>query len=377
MSDNVLANTVKAFLQPIRSYLEDPGVSEVMINGPKEIFYESKGKLYRSETCFENDEQLMAAVRNIAQFVGRVVDEQRPTLDARLPDGSRIHIVIPPCARKGAYVAIRKFFREKLGIKDLINFKSLSVDCAKFLNLCILLKKNLVVSGGTSSGKTTILNILSTLIPDDERIIVIEDASELQLQKSHLVPMETRAPDKKGEGEVSMRELLRSSLRMRPDRIIIGEVRGGEALDLLQAMNTGHSGSMTTLHANNPRQAMSRLETLSLMSDVELPHLAVKNQIASAIDIVVQTSRLRDGSRRITHLSEVVGLGPDGDYIIHDIFTYEILRADSEGNLIGLHRAAGILPSFFKEAKAQGFPCEESLFTASSKRGRNDQAEGG
>lgn len=353
--NEVLANTVRAFLQPISQYLDDPKVSEIMINGPKEIFYEKGGKLHASETTFADDYALMAAVRNIAQFVGRMINEERPTMDARLPDGSRIHIVIPPCARKGAYIAIRKFFKEKLGIKNLIEFKSLSVNCAKFLQLAILMKKNVIISGGTSSGKTTILNVVSTLIPDDERIIVIEDSSELQLQKSHLVPMETRPPDKEGKNEVPIRELLKSSLRMRPDRIVIGEIRGGEALDLLQAMNTGHSGSMTTLHANNPRQAMSRLETLSLMSGVELPHLAIKNQIASAIDIVIQASRLRDGSRKITHISEVLDLDERGEYIVKDVFRYHVTGISADGTLLGAHRPTGYLPSFFHEAVVQGF----------------------
>ncbi|MFH1727203.1 MAG: CpaF family protein [Pseudomonadota bacterium] len=364
MSNDVLGESTKAYLGPINMYLDDDDVSEVMVNGPDRIYFEKGGKLHKAETTFPSEEALMAAVRNIAQYMGRVISEDRPTLDARLPDGSRIHIVVPPCARFGAYIAIRKFFKESLTIKQLVGFGSMNVDCAKFLNLCIQLKKNIVVSGGTSSGKTTLLNVVSSLIPNNERIIIIEDSSELQLQQDHIVPMETKAPDKNGEGAVPIRELVKSSLRMRPDRVIIGEIRGGEALDLLQAMNTGHSGSMTTVHANDPRQTMSRLETLALMAGVDLPHLAIKNQIASAIDLVVQASRLRDGSRKVTHISEIVELDLNGHYVINDIFLNKIISANEDGKLNCKHIATGKMPSFYEEAKAQGFKISKDWFKA-------------
>ncbi len=359
---SVIAQATKALLKPVVAYLDDETVSEIMINGRDQIYIERKGKIYKVNDHFETDDELMAAIRSVAQYMGRVINEERPTLDARLPDGSRIHIVIPPCARRGAYMSIRKFSRDKLSIKDLINFGSMSLECAKFLKLSIELKKNIVVSGGTSSGKTTLLNVISSLIPNTERIITIEDSAELQLQQEHVVPMETKAPDKDGKGEISLRELIKSSLRMRPDRIIIGEVRGGEALDLLQAMNTGHSGSMTTVHANDPRQTMGRLETLCLMSDVELPHLAIKMQIASAIDIVVQASRLRDGSRRLTHISEIIDLDEHGNYIINDIFVFKPERVEDNGTIIGKHVPTGKLPSFFNEARIQGYKVSKELF---------------
>lgn len=370
---SVIAKSTRAFLKPILKYLEDETVSEIMINGAHCIYIERKGKLHLTDAKFQSEEHLMAAIRNIAQFVGRIINEHKPTLDARLPDGSRIHIVIPPCARAGIYMAIRKFSKDKLTVKNLIEFKSLSVVCARFLNLAIQMKKNIVVSGGTSSGKTTLLNIISALIPNNERILIIEDSAELQLQQDHLVCLETKNPDKKGEGAVPMRELIKSSLRMRPDRIIIGEVRGGEALDLLQAMNTGHSGSMTTVHANDPVQTMSRLETLCLMSGVELPLVAVRNQIASAIDIVVQASRLRDGSRRVTHISEVIGLDEHGDYIVKDIFIFKIMGVDKDKKLIGKHVPTGHIPRFVKEAKIQGYKISEDIFKSPEEKKKEER----
>ena len=350
------------FLRPIAPFLSDPQVTEVMVNGPAEIFIEKAGRLHRTDAAFEDEERLMAAVRRVAQSVGRVIDEMHPTLDARLPDGSRVAAMIPPCARRGIYLSIRKFSRHSMSLKQLVDGGALSVDMAKFLNLCVSLSKNLMVSGGTSSGKTTLLNVISTLIPDDERIIVIEDAGELQFQKDHLLTMETRPEGPDGTGSVTMRDLLRASLRMRPDRIVIGEVRGGEAMDLLQAMNTGHSGSMATLHANSPRDALARLETMALMSDVELPWRALRSQIASAVDIVVQSARLRDGSRCMTHISEVGDLDENGQYEVRDLFVHRILSVDGEGRLQGKHVPTGALPSFLSEAEDQGFTVDEGLF---------------
>lgn len=363
---DILAQTTKAFLKPIERYLQDPEVSEVMINGSQTIYIEKKGKLHKTDAVFTDEEQLMAAVRNIAQFVGRKIERTSPILDARLPDGSRIHAIIPPCSRQGICMTIRKFSRDDLSVKDLVKFGSMSVECAKFLNLCVTMAKNVIVAGGTSSGKTTLLNVLSGLIPDDQRIVVIEDATELQLQKEHVLNLETQPPDTQGKGEVTMRDLLRSSLRLRPDRIVIGEVRGGEAMDLLQAMNTGHSGSMSTIHANNPRLALSRLETLALMGEVEIPLQAVRSQVASAVEIIVQASRLRDGSRRITHVTEVLGLDTAGNYKTTDIYVYRIEGKDSaSGKLNGRQVATGYIPSFIEEATLQGMQVSHDLFKAS------------
>lgn len=359
---SLLAETTRAFLKPVESYLNDPAVSEILINGAKEIYIESKGKLSKTSAAFADEEQLMAAVRNIAQYVGRKIDDNHPLLDARLPDGSRIHVMIPPCARRGIYMAIRKFAREKLSVQDLIRGKSISTDMAKFVNLCVLMSKNILVAGGTSSGKTTVLNIISSLIPNDQRIIVIEDNSELQLQQEHLVTMETKPAGRNGEGGITIRDLLRGSLRMRPDRVIIGEVRGGEALDLLQAMNTGHSGSMATIHANNPATSLQRLETLAMMSEVELPWRALRSQVATAIEIIIQCARLRDGSRKITEISEVLGLDEAGNYRVQNLYTFQIQGIDAEGKIQGLHRPSGALPSFLPQAKAQGYALGEEIF---------------
>lgn len=363
------SEATSGFLQPIAPLLKDPDISEVMVNGYDQIYVEKKGKIYKTPAKFEDGEQLMAAVRRIAQAVGRSIDAKNPMMDARLPDGSRVHVMVPPVARKGIYVSIRKFARQLLSMKQLVDGGALSIPMAKFLNLCAALSKNMIVSGGTSSGKTTLLNIISTLIPVDQRIVVIEDAGELQLQQEHLLPMETRPAEPDGTGQIAIRDLLRASLRMRPDRIVIGEVRGGEAMDLLQAMNTGHSGSMATVHANTPKGALARLETLALMSDVELPWRALRSQVASAIEIIVQVARLRDGSRKITHISEVGELTEEGNFTITDLFVYEILSVDEKGKILGRHVPTGKHPSFLPQAKMQGFTVDETLFEAPKKKG--------
>ena len=354
--------TVKVFLKPIEEYLLDPSVSEIMINGFTTIYIEKNGKIQKTQNRFDDEDQLWAAVRNIAQFVGRTIDEINPILDARLPDGSRVHVVIPPCAKKGIYFSIRKFAKEDISIKNLIDHGSLTVQMAKFLNICILLKKNILVSGGTSSGKTTLLNILSSFIPENERIVVIEDSTELQLQQEHVLPMETKQANFEGKGQIVLRDLVKTSLRMRPDRIIIGEVRGGEALDLVQALNTGHSGSMTTIHANSPKLSLSRLETLSLMSEIEIPWRALRIQIASAINIIIQIARLKDGTRRITAISEVLDLDESGNFASQDIFLFEIKKTDEVGTIHGVHAPTGNLPTFIKEAKVQGYRIDEGIF---------------
>lgn len=352
-------DTTRSFLAPILGFLDDESITEILINGFDQIYIERKGKLTKSDAAFDSEDSLFAAVRNVAQYVGRRIDEDNPILDARLPDGSRIHIVIPPCAKDGIYMAVRKFGKDAIQVKDLITFGGLSVEMARFLHVAVQLKKNLIVSGATSSGKTTLLNAISGFIPADQRIIVIEDASELQLQQPHVIRMEVLKNDKLN---IDIRELVKSSLRLRPDRIVIGEVRGPEALDLLQAMTTGHAGSMSTLHANNPKQAVARLETLIMMNRLEMPLIAIRSQIASAIQLVVQANRLRDGSRRITHISELIGLDESGNYILNDIFVLEIISAKKNGDLETKFRATGIKPSFLDEAARSGVKLPESLF---------------
>lgn len=356
MIDN---DTTRAFLSPILSYLDDPEISEILINGAFDIYIEKAGKLHKTEAQFQDEDALFAAVRNIAQYVGRRINEEEPILDARLPDGSRIHIVIPPCAKDGIYMTIRKFGKEAVQMKDLIGFGALSVEMARFIHVSVQLKKNLIISGQTSSGKTTLLNAVSGFIPKDQRIIVIEDASELQLQQPHALRMEVLKNEKT---QVEIRDLVKSSLRLRPDRIVIGEVRGPEALDLLQAMTTGHSGSMATLHANNPRQALARLETLIMMNRLEMPLIAIRSQIAGAIQIIVQASRLNDGSRRITHISEVIGLDENGNYLVNDIFVCEVMGLSSSGKLKVKFKPTGILPTFLEEAHRQGIKVPETMF---------------
>ncbi|HSD10038.1 MAG TPA: ATPase, T2SS/T4P/T4SS family, partial [Candidatus Binatia bacterium] len=278
--------SMESFFQPIWVYIEDPKVSEIMINGPNEIYVEQKGHLERAPITF-TEEGLKAAVMNVAQYVGKRVNEENPYMDARLPDGSRVAVVLPPCSRKGASLAIRKFSKEKLKVEDLVRFGSMNEEVVAFVEICVQLRKNMIVSGGTSSGKTSLLNVISALIPNDQRILVIEDSAELQLQQDHVLPLESKPPDKHGKGEVTLRELVKASLRLRPDRIVVGEVRGGEALDLLQAMNTGHSGSMATIHASSPAQTLSRLETLTLFSGLDLPIVAIREQVSSAVDIIL------------------------------------------------------------------------------------------
>lgn len=357
----------RQFLAPILEFLDDDTVTEILINGPSDIYVERRGKLKKVENQFESEDALFAAVRNVAQFVGRRINEEEPILDARLPDGSRIHIVIPPCAKDGIYMAIRKFGSEPIQAKDLITMGALSVEMARFLHAAVQLKKNLIISGATSSGKTTLLNAISGFIPADQRVIVIEDASELQLQQPHVIRMEVL---KNENVQVEIRDLVKSSLRLRPDRIVIGEVRGPEALDLLQAMTTGHSGSMATLHANNPKQALSRLETLIMMNRLEMPLIAIRSQIASSIQIIVQANRLRDGTRRITHISELCGLDESGNYVVNDIFVVEVISTNEDGSLKIEFKPTGLRPSFLDEASRAGVKIPESLFDAAVKRAK-------
>ncbi len=354
---------VKPFLEPINEYLEADGISEIMINGHDKIYIEKGGKIVKTDKAFSSEKALVAAVKNIGRTLGKELNELHPRLDARLDDGSRVAAVIPPCAMTGTYVSIRKFSKKALGIQDLINFGAITEQAVRFLKLAVVMKKNILVSGGTGSGKTTLLNIVSTLIPPDERIIVIEDTAELQLQQEHCLRMEAKPPDKKGRGEVTIRDLLHSTLRMRPDRIVIGEIRGGEAFDLLQAMNTGHGGSMSTIHANSPVDSLSRLENTTLQSGIELPLKAIRDQISSAINIILQTKRFEDGSRKVSHINEVLGLREDMSYQVQSIYAYERAGKDKEGRVKGKLKYSGKTPTFLDEAIKAGFVASaEELF---------------
>jgi pilus assembly protein CpaF len=348
---------------PIQPLLEDKEVTEVMVNGPNKVYTERKGKLNLTNVTFEDDEHVLRIIERIILPLGRRIDADSPTVDARLPDGSRVNAVIPPVSIDGPSITIRKFFEERLTIQQLINLGSITAKMAEFVRACVISRLNIVISGGTGSGKTTTLNILSGFIPEDERIVTIEDAAELQLHQDHVVRLETKAPNIEGAGAVTIRDLVRNSLRMRPDRIVVGECRGGEAIDMLQAMNTGHDGSLTTVHANSPRDALSRLETLSLMSGLELPAHVIREQIASAVDLIVQQTRLKDGSRKITHITEVAGM--EGDTIVMtDIFKFDQTGIDAEGNIIGELKPTGIRPMFIGRLEASGFKLGAEVFSS-------------
>jgi pilus assembly protein CpaF len=349
---------------PLQSLLEDDTVTEVMVNGPKSVYVEQKGKLVKSGVIFDNDDAVIKIIEKIILPLGRRIDEDSPTVDARLPDGSRVNAVISPVAIDGPTITIRKFAKGRLSIEQLIEYDSITANMAKFLEACVISRLNIMISGGTGSGKTTLLNVLSSFIPSSERIVTIEDAAELQLQQDHVVRMETKPPNIEGKFPVSIRDLVRNSLRMRPDRIVVGEVRGGEALDMLQAMNTGHDGSLTTLHANAPRDALSRLETLCLMAGMDLPIGVIREQIASAIDLIVQQSRLSDGSRKITSITEVAGM--EGQTIVMtDIFKFEKTGISPEGKVIGALKPTGIRPFFTPRLEQNGFVLGPEVFGAS------------
>ncbi|MGB7472331.1 CpaF family protein [Trichococcus sp.] len=346
---------------PISDLLDDDSITEIMVNGPKNIFIERKGKIVKTENEFRDDKHVMHIIDKIISPLGRRVDESSPLVDARLADGSRVNIIIPPLAVKGPSITIRKFSKDPLTTDDLITFGTFNADIAQFLRLCVKGRTNILVSGGTGSGKTTLLNVLSSYISETERIVTIEDAAEVQLQQSHVVTLESRPANIEGKGSVSIRDLVVNSLRMRPDRIIIGEVRGGEALDMLQAMNTGHDGSLTTIHANTPRDSLSRLETMVMMSGIELPSRAIREQVASAIDMVVQVERMMDGTRKVTKVSEITGL--EGDTVtLQDIFLFNQEGFDENGTVKGRHQATGILPNFLDKIKAHGEKVPTNLF---------------
>ena len=348
---------------PLEPLLADPTVTEIMVNGYDKIFIERKGKIEKTNFVFESDDHLMRIIDRIVSPLGRRVDESSPMVDARLPDGSRVNAIIPPLALNGPVLTIRKFSKTPLTVDDLIRFGSVTPEAIEFLKACVLARLNIVVSGGTGSGKTTVLNILSGFIPADERIVTIENAAELQLRQEHVVTLESRPPNIEGKGEVTIRDLVVNSLRMRPDRIVVGECRSGEALDMLQAMNTGHDGSLTTLHANSPRDTLARLETMCLMAGMDLPLRAIREQIASAIDLIVQQERMRDGSRKIVNITEVQGM--EGDVIVmSDIFAFE-QQGIEDGRVIGRLKPTGIRPKFIERIEAANIHLPPSIFGVS------------
>ncbi len=346
---------------PITPLLNDPDVSEIMVNGPYQIYLEKKGKLVESDSYFRDEAHVMQVIEKIVSPLGRRIDESSPMVDARLPDGSRVNAIIPPLSLIGPVITIRKFPSKRLEITDLIQFGTLSEEMAKFLDGCVKARLNIFISGGTGSGKTTLLNVLSSFIPNDDRIVTIEDAAELQLMQDHVISLETRPPNIEGKGAITIRDLVRNSLRMRPDRVVIGEVRSAEALDMLQAMNTGHDGSLATGHANTPRDMLSRLETMVLMAGMDLPVRAIREQISSAVDIIIQQSRLKDGSRKITHITEVIGM--EGDTIIlQDLFTFKQTGTTSEGKIEGRHSSSGIRPYVSEKLENYGIHLPSDWF---------------
>jgi pilus assembly protein CpaF len=355
-------------LGPLQRLLDDPGITEVMVNGHDHIYVERNGRLLRSSSSFRSEERLRRVIERIVSRVGRRIDESSPLVDARLPDGSRVNAIIPPLAVGGSSLTIRKFASDPFQTRDLIEFGTITEAIGELLYACVQARLNIVISGGTGTGKTTLLNVLSSYIPADDRVVTIEDAVELQLQQEHVVRLESRPPNIEGRGEVTIRDLVRNSLRMRPDRIVVGECRGGEALDMLQAMNTGHDGSLSTVHANSPRDAIARLETLSLMAGMDLPLRAVREQVASAIDLIIHIARLRDGSRRVTHVTEVLGM--EGDSVtLQDAFVFDYAAGvDPLGRFLGSAQPTGLRPRFTDRFEELGITVDTGLFATEVNR---------
>jgi pilus assembly protein CpaF len=346
---------------PLEMLLKDPTISDILVNGPHKVYIERRGKLEKSDVKFRDNEHLLQIIDRIVSKVGRRVDETSPMVDARLPDGSRVNAIIPPLALDGPALSIRRFGSNPLKLEDLLNYKAFTPEMAMLMEAAIKARLNIIISGGTGCGKTTLLNTLSSFIPADERIITIEDAAELQLQQDHVVRLETRPPNIEGKGQVTTRDLVRNALRMRPERIIIGECRGAEALDMLQAMNTGHEGSMTTIHANSPRDAQSRLETLIMMAGFELPIKAMRQQISSAVDLIIQANRLTGGPRKVTSITEVMNMEQDV-IIMQDIFRFKQLGVDQNGRTYGQFEATGVRPSFMSRLEAKGIKLPSNMF---------------
>ncbi len=345
----------------MEEFFEDPHISEILVNGPHQIFIEKEGKLILTDAKYDSEIQLRLAINYIINPFGRYVNGKHPMVDAHLRDGSRVNAIIPPVAQQGSCLSIRRFLKDKLTVQDLVDKKSITQGMADFLSVCVAARLNVIVAGNTSSGKTTFLNILAHSIPDNERIVTIEDSVELQMKQTHKVSLEARPPDYKGEGQVTIRDLVKNSLRMRPDRIIVGEIRGGETLDMLQAMNTGHDGSMTTVHSNSPRDTLSRLETMTLMAGFELPVLAIRKQIASALDLIIYLNRFPDGTRKVTKISEVAGM--ESEVItLTDIFEFQQTGTDPEGRPLGQFRPTGLRPMFAPKLEAMGYRLDRQMF---------------
>ena len=359
LEDDVFNEAMR--LGPLEELLADDSVTEIMVNGPSKVYVERRGKLQLSDCQFSDDASVLAAIERIVAPLGRRIDESQPYVDARLADGSRVNAIIAPLALSGPTITIRKFAKKALTPEDFIRFGTWTADAAAFMDICVKLRKNVIVAGGTGSGKTTLLNLLSGYIPENERIVTVEDAAELRLQQPHVVRLEARPPNIEGKGAVTIRDLVKNCLRMRPDRIIVGECRGGEALDMLQAMNTGHDGSLTTVHANSPRDVISRLETMVLMSGMELPSRAIREQIQSAVDIIIHESRLADGSRKVTAITEVTGM--EGNQIVmQDIFTFVQTGVGADGKILGEMKPTGAIPTWLDQAKARGIDIDMKMF---------------
>ena len=354
-------------LGPLEDLLADESITEIMVNGPHQVYVERHGKLELTDMQFMDDASVMAVIERIVSPIGRRIDESQPYVDARLADGSRVNAIIPPLSLSGPTITIRKFAKKTLSVEDFIRFGTWTRNAAEFMKACVMMRKNIIVAGGTGSGKTTLLNLLSGFIPENERIVTVEDAAELRLVQPHVVRLEARPPNIEGRGAVPIRDLVKNCLRMRPDRIIVGECRGGEALDMLQAMNTGHDGSLTTVHANSPRDVISRLETMVLMSGMELPPRAIREQIASAVDIVIHESRLSDGSRKVVAISEVTGL--EGQQIVmQDIFAFRQTGVDERGRIQGVFRPTGAIPTFYEHMKSRGIHLDTAAFDPNQNR---------
>jgi len=352
-------------LGPLEDLLADDSITEIMVNGPNQVYAEKNGKLVLTDMTFMDESSVLAIIERIVSPIGRRIDESQPYVDARLQDGSRVNAIIHPLSLTGPCLTIRKFSRDPFTIQDMIQFGTISQGAAEFLDICVRLRKNIVVSGGTGSGKTSFLNVLSSYLPETDRIVTIEDAAELRLTQNHVIRLEARPPNIEGRGAITIRDLVRNSLRMRPDRVVIGECRGGEALDMLQAMNTGHDGSLTTVHANAPRDVVSRLETMVLMSGMELPVRAIREQIASAVDMIVHESRLSDGTRKITKITEVLGL--EGDKVVmQDIFEFKQTGLDADGKVEGIFSATGSVPTFLEDIKSRGMTIDHAIFDPSN-----------